>query len=165
MPELIIEFTRRTDGDVILRCTRADGTATWQRVEGRQAAFFPHHDLTHYAVETELSFREGFFGLIAAGWDVADTGGKGRRGRLPREATLVEWLVGAFDLERAAGVPWSAEDFNTHLATAGSEPSGATSPRLSEEALERVRDRRRQLFAAWAAVLPGATLELRFDRP
>src|SRR5207237_7810377 len=60
---LTIQFTKRTDGAAVLKCIRDDGSVTWQRVDDKQAAFFPLHDLTHYAVETELGFRQGFFGL------------------------------------------------------------------------------------------------------
>ena len=67
---LIIHFTKRTDGGALLKCVRADGSTTWQRQDEKNAAFFPLHDLTHYAVETELGFRRGFYGLIAEGWDI-----------------------------------------------------------------------------------------------
>ena len=61
MAELRIQLTKRGDGDVVLRCIRADGSATWQRHRGRHAGFFPLHDLTHYVVETELRSRRGFY--------------------------------------------------------------------------------------------------------
>src|SRR5947207_10613282 len=65
---VIIEFAKRKDGNTVLRCIRDDGSTSWQRVDDNQAAFFPLHDLTHYAVETELGFGQGFYGLIADGW-------------------------------------------------------------------------------------------------
>jgi hypothetical protein len=81
MPALAIQIEKRADGRATLRCTRGDGSVTWQVQRARHAAFFPLHDLTHYAVETVLGFRRGFFGLIADGWDIDDTTGKGRRSR------------------------------------------------------------------------------------
>lgn len=33
---------------------------------------FPAHDMTHYAVETTFGYTEGFFGLVADGWDMSD---------------------------------------------------------------------------------------------
>jgi hypothetical protein len=33
------------------------------------------HDLTHFAVESVHGLRHGFFGLVADGWDIADTEG------------------------------------------------------------------------------------------
>jgi hypothetical protein len=161
-PELRVQLTKRPDGGAVLRCVRADGSATWQRQEGRQAAFFPLHDLEHYAVETELGFRGGFFGLVADGWAVEDTGGKGARGPLPPEAILVEHLVGFLDVERATGGEWSAAEFAEQLASAGvtMPPAGV----LTDDALGRVRARRLELFSRWTTTYPGETLELPFDR-
>ena len=164
MPDLLIQLTRRADGGAVLCCVRADASATWQRQEGRQAAFFPHHDLAHYAVESELGFRSGFYGLIAEGWDIEETGGKGARGPLPAEAVAVEHLVGALDLERAGGVEWTAADINRHAAAAAAS-GGRPPPRpVTDAELARVRARVRELFARWRALPPGATLELGFDR-
>src|SRR5580693_10474042 len=101
-----VQFTRRTDGSGVLRCVRDDGSVTWQKND-RHAAFFAVHDLTHFAVETVLGYRRGFFGLIAQGWDLDDTTGKGARGVLPAEAIEVEKIVGLFDSERASSVLWS----------------------------------------------------------
>jgi uncharacterized C2H2 Zn-finger protein len=111
-PGLRLGIIKQPDGNALLRCTRADGSTTWQKQQGDHAAFFPLHDLTHYAVETELGFRRGFYGLIADGWDIADTTGKTARGALPNEAIEVEYLVSAFSAERAGGAIASAAEFN-----------------------------------------------------
>ena len=159
---MIIEFTKRKDGSAVLRCIRDDGSATWQRQDDQHAAFFPLHDLTHYAVETELSFRRGFYGLIAEGWDIADTTGKRARGALPNEALEVEYLVSAFSAERAGGAVSSAEEFN-NLAGTFAHGKGMPPPRqLSDEELARVRDRFEELAIKWRNVPPGGTLELFF---
>src|SRR5436190_24383894 len=101
-PELRIRFTKRTDGVVVLQCIRRDGSATWERHD-KQGVFFSFHDLSHFAVEMVLGFRRGFYGLIAEGWDIADTTGKGKRGKLPSEGILVEHVVGLLDRERGGG--------------------------------------------------------------
>ena len=108
---LQVEIVKQPDGTGVLRCTRPDGSVTWQK-QTKHAAHFALHDLTHFAVETALGYRRGFFGLIAEGWDVEDTTGKGTRGALPAEAGDVEQIVGLFDSERASGTMWSAEEFN-----------------------------------------------------
>src|SRR5258708_6289161 len=100
VPELRVQFTKRTDGTVVLRCLRRDGSATWQHHE-KQAHFFSFHDLSHFAVETTLRSRSGFYGLLADGWEISDTGGKGTRGKLQPASILVEHIVGLFDRERA----------------------------------------------------------------
>ena len=164
MPELILQFNKRTEGGALLRCIRADGSATWQRQDGNRAAFFPLHDLTHCAVETELGFGRGFYGLIADGWDIADTTGKGARGRLPDEAIEVEYIVGSLGTERTGASACTAEEFN-HLAAAFAKTRGRPGPRsLTDAELTRVRSRIDELFRRWRALPVGATLELMFDR-
>ena len=126
-----------------------------------RGAFFPLHDLTHYAVETELGFSRGFYGLIAAGWEIADTTGKGTRGPLPNEAIEVEYIVGALGAERSGGAISTAEEFN-QLAATFAHARGMPEPRaLTDEELTKVRARIDELFLKWRT-LPGATLELLF---
>ena len=147
---VLIEIAKLPDGAGVLRCTRQDGSVTWQK-QAKHAAHFALHDLTHYAVETALGYRRGFFGLIAEGWEIEETTGKGRRGSLPAEAIEVERIVGLFDSERASGVLWSAEEF-----------SGIAPRAVTEAEVGSVRALRSCLFSEWAAVAPGRWLELRF---
>ncbi|HYW10972.1 MAG TPA: hypothetical protein VE871_03420 [Longimicrobium sp.] len=161
MPALQVRLTRRADGGAVLHCDRADGTCTWQRHEGRSAAYFPFHDLTHLAVESVLGFRSGFFGLVAAGWDIADTAGKGARGPLPDEARLVEHLAGLLDRERMGGAaPLTAAELRAQL-----QEHAATGPvpAITDVQLDAVRTRASGLHGAWAALPPGETLEVRFE--
>lgn len=148
---LRIDIAKHPDGSIALRCTRADGTVTWQK-QTRHAAHFVLHDLTHYAVETTLGCRRGFFGLISEGWDAEDTTGKGARGRLPMEAVEVEQIVGLFDSERGSGTLWTADEFNAFAPR-----------RLTEEDIRNVRALRAKLFQQWIALEPGEKLELQFD--
>ena len=147
---LKVEIARQPDGAGVLRCTRQDGSVTWQK-QTKHVAHFAIHDLTHFAVETVLGYRRGFFGLIAEGWDVEDTTGKGARGALPPEALEVEKIVGLFDSERASGVMWSAGEFNTFA------------PRtLTDTEIQNVRALRSTLFRQWSEIAPGQKLELEF---
>jgi hypothetical protein len=161
-----VQLSRRADGSVVLRCVRADGSATWQRQDGPRALFFAFHDLTHYAVETTLGFRAGFYGLLADGWDIADTGGKGARGPLPDETVLVEQIVGLLDRERVGGAaPMSAAEIAEQLRVlaAGGRLARAPGP-IDDARLDAARARAGELHARWAALAPGETLELPFDR-
>lgn len=156
-------MTKRPDGGSVLSCTRADGTVTWQRHQGRQGHFFPLHDLTHYAVETTLGFRRGFFGLIADGWEIEDTGGKGGRGPLPEEALLVEQLVGLISLGRGSDGPWTADELDEQLRRVTPDSALVAGARLSEERLGQVLASLTELVASWALVEPGGTMTLSFD--
>ena len=159
---LRIQITKRPDGSGVLRCVRDDGSVTWQKQE-RNAAFFALHDLTHFAVESTLGFRRGFYALIAEGWDVEDTTGKGARGPLPDDAIEVEYLVGSLDVERAGGTTWTADEFNGHVAIHAAS-SGRVRPRpLAEQDLARVRARRDELFTEWFALRAAGTLDLSYE--
>jgi hypothetical protein len=159
---LKIHLTKRADGNAVLKCTRDDGSTTWQRQDDKNAAFFPLHDLTHYAVETELGFHRGFYGLIAEGWEIAETTGKTERGNLPDEALEVEYLVAAFSAERAGGVVATTEEFNKLAATFASA-SGLSPPRpLTHQDMAQTRARFEELAMQWRILPRGATLELNF---
>jgi hypothetical protein len=160
---LIIRLTKRADGGAVLHCERADGSVTWQRQDGARAAFFPLHDLAHYAVETELGLRRGFFGLLAEGWDIADTEGKGARGPLPAAALLAEHVVGWLDSERASGAVWSAAELAEYLTTRLGANAFTERGAFAETELARVRARMAELHHRWRELPSGGALELRFE--
>lgn len=164
LPPLRIELAKRKEGGTILRCHRADGTQSWQRTDGAQGRFFPLHDLTHYAVESELRSSEGFFALVARGWEIDDTTGKGARGALPPETVIIERIVGMLDVERASDVEWSAADFEDRLEAAidMAHHPALHALALSDQRLAAIRERRRTLFEQWALLSEGETLELSF---
>ncbi|MFL5634141.1 MAG: hypothetical protein ACJ78J_08585 [Gemmatimonadaceae bacterium] len=159
----IIRIKKNADGRTSLSCTRPDGTTTWQRQEGGQARFFPRHDLTHYAVESVLGIRNGFYGLVASGWDLSDFGTPWPRGRIPPEANIAEIIVGFLDRERAGSDRATAEDLNAALANYSAENSLATDVVVTEDDLSRIRAKRADLFAQWAAIEPGDALEVTFE--
>jgi len=150
MPDMLIRIKKKTDGSAALSCIRSDSSVTWQQQNGLQGKFFPLHDLTHYAVETVLDLR-GFFSLVAAGWGFTDFGKPWPRGPLPAEAHVVERVVGWLDTERASGREWAAADLTLAPPYA-----------FDDDDLRQVRDVRRELFARWAALPAGGTLELRY---
>jgi hypothetical protein len=161
VPELLIRIKKKSGGDAALSCVRADGSVTWQRQEGNQGRFFPLHDLTHYAVETVLGHRRGFFGLLADGWDIGDFGAPWPKGRMPADMDPSEMIVGLLDAERHQGIRMTVAELR--------EPSNghavqAALGNLTDGDLDRVRARRAELFALWEALPPGGTLELPFDR-
>lgn len=140
------------------------GTITWQKQSSRHAPFFALHDLTHFAVESSLGFQRGFYGLIAEGWEIEDTTGKGSRGRLPDEAGEAESFVGFFDSERASGTFLTADEFNQVAVTQATAATRPAPRQISSEDLARVRDLRSKLFEQWSSIAPGEALELRYDR-
>ena len=162
-PPLVVHLKRGRDGSATLSCARADGSVTWQRSDGARARYFPRHDLTHLAVESELGMRHAFYGLVADGWDLADFGTPWPRGPLPPEAEAVERIVGLLDTARARGSTWTAAELAAELAHARAAHGLAfTPPAITDEALARIHRRMHELFAQWDAVPPGEALELPF---
>jgi len=171
MPDLTIRFKRHPDGSASLTCLRANGTSTWQLQNGSLGLVFPPHDLTHYAVETTLGYGNGFYGLIAQGWDIADFAKPWPKGTIPVEAQEVELIVGFFDTERRSFTEMTETEFNDHAerylaARKSTKPVAAllTAPHLSQEEIESVRRCRGDLLSRWARLAPGESLELAFDR-
>jgi hypothetical protein len=167
--ELQIRLKRNSDGSAALTAIRADGSTTWQRQTGQLGQFFPVHDLTHYAVETLLGYREGFFGLIAAGWEIGDFAHPFARGPIPVEAREVEVVVSLIDTGRLSEASWTGEEFARQAAlyVAARRSSGKDAAEMrafSDEELDRVRALRAELLERWAATKPGETLELVFGR-
>ena len=166
MPDLLVRLTKHAPADYALTCARSDGSATSQRTRGEAAKFFPLHDLMHFAVETVLGHRRGFYGLVCDGWQLSDfTQPKASR-RLPPESLATEQLIGLFDGERAAGRTWSAAEFNESLSGClqGSGRNFTPAP-LGEADLARVRAEHARLAAQWRALPDGRTLELAYAHP
>lgn len=166
-PELLVRIKKGTDGSAALSCTRADGSVTWQKQNGQLGAVFPQHDLTHYAIETELGYRSGFYGLVADGWELGDFAAPWPRGSIPTEAREVELLVGFFDTERRSMDQWTSAQFNDHAVryvSAGKHARVITPPTLTDEQISRVRQARDALLARWFEVIPGEALDLEFTR-
>ncbi len=163
MPELRIQLVK-DETAVLLRCLRADGTTTWQRKNGARGSFFVIHDLTHFAVETVLGHRRGFWGLVSDGWNLTDFGAPWPRGPLPNDMDPSELIVGFLDGERAGGVRWTAADFNDkarhYYASHGLEKALT----LGDSELDAIRGRLNDLAGQWRLLPRGATMVLLFDR-
>jgi hypothetical protein len=68
--KLIAQRLGRTDKLDRLRCVRRDGSETSAAMP--RQGILPH-DLVHYVVESGLGWRDGFLGLVAAGFDIGWT--------------------------------------------------------------------------------------------
>ena len=169
--DLQVRFKRHPDGSASLTCTRRDGSVTWQRQHGPTALVMPAHDLTHFAVESTLGFRRGFYGLLADGWEITDFAKPWPRGPIPDEALVVELIVGFLDAERRQGETMTADAFQiqaeqyvaSRLAVGKTMPDGLRP--LTDDELARVRARRDDLLARWADVPVGGDLDLDFEVP
>lgn len=156
---MLVRLKKAKDAAPTVTFVRADGSSTTGRLGSGE--FGPAHDLAHYAVETTLGLSQGFYGLMAAGWDIADFGIKGTGPRLPAESIVTECLVGQLSNVVFARQEITAEDFNwlVHQAATALRP-GAIIPALDEDTLRLLRARFGSLLARWRELPPGDTLEL-----
>jgi hypothetical protein len=163
---LAIHLSRRKDGAAILRCDRPDGTSTWKKSEGRLATFFALHDLMHFAVETRLAIRRGFYGLVAEGWDIADFATPWPRGPLPADAELAEVVVGFLAADMASGARGTSAELRARVAQhfAGREPGRAPRqlPDFEERSYGLLGDHIEELRQRWLTLPPDGALELSF---
>ena len=162
MGTLLIRLARKSDGSTVLACTRPDGSQTWQRHE-RHAAFFPLHDLMHFAVETTLRFRYGFYGLLASGWNITDFGEREIPAYAIEEAVFAEAAVGLLFGEQSTGHRYDVAGFNEALAASLAEGNHAAGRTVTDEELERIRRLWRTLVDRWDQVAPGGEMELEFE--
>jgi hypothetical protein len=107
-----------------------------------------------------LELRDGFYGLIADGWDITEMDGKGPRGKLPY-GSAAEHIVGLLMMERTGGERQTAGTFNAQIEQMTGQPMKNPPNDLQ---LNAARDRISSLFQTWASTRPGTTLELTFDR-
>jgi len=160
---LLLRFKKSPDGASTLTCTRPDGSVTWQRQQGPHARFFIRHDLTHFAVETILNYRLGFYGLLTHGWNFNDFGAPWPRGPIPPDADPAELIVGFLDADQTSPTPASAEQLNDHAATFYQSLGAINPPVLTQDQLIRIRARLHDLLDQWESIQPGQALELTFD--
>jgi hypothetical protein len=162
MPTLTFRIKKRIDASSVLVLVREDGSSTSGSI-GPPGGYGPVHDLAHYVVERTLGLCEGFLGLVASGWEIADFEKKGTAQRLPAEGVLAE--VAAGEISRQAMMwQWSsAEDYVWAVETTvrRSQP-GYTLPAITHEMFEGMRVELLQLRQRWNELAPGETLELSF---
>ncbi|MGH7644807.1 MAG: hypothetical protein ACREMR_04400, partial [Gemmatimonadales bacterium] len=155
---MLVQIKKGRDRRPTLVCIRADGTRTWSQVH----PFFPLHDLTHFAVESVLGFREAFFGLVESGWSIETFAEPQARKRMPAQALWAENIVGLLDLERGMQRRLPAAELNRALTDSLTQQHVPPFRPLRENELASVRALRAELDARWSALAPGETIEVSF---
>lgn len=158
-----VRFKKSKERVTTLTCIRSDGSATWSKLKPGMES----HDLAHYVVEKELGFQNAFFGLLDRGFQISDFElPREHRPReltpanLPHEALQTEHIVNLLQIEYFN----SGEDpaFLATLAAALDRQELPFPKGLDETAVERIREKFRELIFTWRMLPPGETLELAF---
>ena len=128
-------ITKLTPDTHRLRVERDDGTSDELELSSRS---FLHHDLAHLAIETEIGFRQGYWGSVAAGGSLSGTGLYGD------EIALAESLAGPVQtLMRSDADVDAYRAMLAHVAPALARER----PDLAERLHERIRRLRGHLAA------------------
>ena len=162
MPRLTFELKKRADAKAQLVLTREDGSHTIGTI-GPAEGFGPVHDLTHYAIESTLGLDEGFLGMCASGWEIADFEVKGTASRLPREAVFAEIAAGELSRQLIIRQVSSLDDFLWAIdLSLGKQADGFQRPAVSEEQFATILERIREEWKRWRELPPNGTLRLTY---
>jgi len=160
---MIIRFKKKTDSPHTMTCIREDGSHTYTKLKPGLEA----HDLAHYAVESILDFKKGFYGLLNEGHQIEDFEiPRNKRpmelipAHLPVQTIQVEYIVNQLMVEYWNGNqirPFIEELTNT-LTLAGIDFPAS----LNDQSLEKIRDKFHDLMDSWDKVPIQEELILEF---
>lgn len=128
---------------------RADGTREYVELETRSLLV---HDLVHFAVESEVPFRHGFYGLLSQGKSLAELSDTKQPWPVGTDIAASEGLVGPLQSMLKGG------DFDASLAHEKFALFSKEPP--SVELLTRIGAQFRAVFGRYHALRFGETLEL-----
>jgi hypothetical protein len=154
-----ILFTKTSKEDQVLSCKRKDGSVTWKHA----SAFFMLHDLCHYAAETILTLKNGFFGMVAAGTDINefDLPKEQRKVHLTEEAIFAEHLVNIVAIDYTQGRMENLIEVLTSVYDNRNEPGLLRF--LTDQKLEDIRKRYRELMEEWNSLPETKSMILLFE--
>jgi len=156
--KLIATRRGRTDKYDDLRCVRRDGSSTGCPMP--RQGILPHN-LVHYVVESTLSWRHAFFGMIAAGTDIGPAMEQAHdpgNAALADQAIHVEAIVESLQAQLWSGA-FDTAMFDEGVRTACTG-RGRSVPALPADAGRRMFDAVLALDARWQQVPWHGALEL-----
>jgi len=124
--------------------------------------FLVLHDLSHYAIETKLNYKNAFWGLIQSGINPVVFENKVERDKIliSDEAWTAECLANLFVIELNQGI---FEDFqNVFRETFQQFFPNKTKPELSYNAINEIRAYYTKLILQWKSLEKGQVLALTF---
>jgi hypothetical protein len=162
VPTLTFELKKRADAKVQLVLIREDGSRTMGTI-GPAEGYGPVHDLTHFAIESTLGLDEGFLGLCASGWEIADFEVKGTAARLPGEAIFAEVAAGELSRQLMMRQVSSLEDFLWAVDLSLEQQGGGVArPAVNEEQFAAIHALIADEWRRWRELAPNGTLQLTY---
>lgn len=153
-----IHFKKQKNKLPTLHLTRMDGSETW--------TVFKHnliqHDLVHFAAETILKWKNGFYDLVAKDANIEDFAKTNREERpdLAVASIQMEYIVNLLETEIYQQQIF--EDFNAQLAKNCQGNNHLPPPPISTINLQQIRLKIKDLLQQWQDVAVGQSLKLEF---
>lgn len=147
----------------ILTCIRGDGSNTWTKLhQGLEI-----HDIAHFVVETELSFKDAFYGTVAKGININDYELPTKQ--RPKEVIPTNLSLHALQTEHIVNLLQihylnTQNDFNfiETLKDIFNKHDMKFPPELTEEKFEIIKNHLISLMQQWESLNEGEELELYF---
>lgn len=153
-----ISFKKRIGSKNIISYQRPPLPDQWVAADD----FLILHDLSHYAIETQLGYQSAFWGLIKSGIHPSVFENKEVRDKIliSNEAWYAECLANLFLMELTQG---ELEDFNEVLQQSVKQMNkNIPELQLTANQINDIRDYYKQLVNQWKALEPDQTMELIF---
>lgn len=154
-----IHFTKNNGKLHLITYYRTDGTNTWMHA----SEYFVLHDLSHYAIESELCYPDAFYGMLNQGMKPGDFENRQIRQQLGMSspAAHAENLANLFLTEQLQG---RFNDFISVAEAAWKTSFGdIPSPALRGEQVDAIRQNLEQRILEWKNLEIGNTLILSFS--
>lgn len=155
---MLLQFTKNDGKPHVIKYIRDNGTETWMHSDD----YFVRHDLSHYAIESTLSYKDAFNGMINNGMDIRDFENREKRlsMTISNEAVNAENLANLFLVEIAQN---TFEDFDAVQQQAFSVfASQYDLLTVTGEQVTGIRTYLRQLLQEWNQLPVAQTLHLAF---
>ncbi|HXB44680.1 MAG TPA: hypothetical protein VNV85_11505 [Puia sp.] len=154
-----LQITKNKGKPHIILYHRDNGTQTWMHAD----AFFVLHDLSHFALEKTLGYKNAFLGTVNKGVDVKDFENPEKRKQmgLGKEAAYAENMANLFLIELLQG---NFDDFNQILNQAFKPMDKQLSvPILSDKEIFSVRTYLQALITQWKQLQSSETMHLDYQ--
>jgi len=141
-----------------VECVRADGTQTDTELSSNCV----YHDLAHFAVESQMGFRDGYWGKIAEGFDFStyNLPDETRPFSISEEGYHAEYLATLVQTAASSG-GWN-DAYETMLRTASNTAGLPFPDSLPTEKRDSLVNYTKMLYQQWDWLPVSAALELYF---
>lgn len=153
-----ISFTKKDLNKHVISCKRNDGSVTWMQSDD----FFVRHDLMHYAVETTLNYRKGFYGILNSGMNISDFEIPEKRKAVDfsGEALHAESLVGLISTELSQGDFVNMQDTINEMYKINYPTVQA--PEIKPSSINQIKQKYHELVLDWMKLTHNQKLVLQF---